>query len=63
LEPRADGKGQVLACEMCIATPAIRKLIRDGESHLMVNEIYPLDFSNVQFDHHCKTGCLIVRSS
>jgi twitching motility protein PilT len=39
LLPRADGKGQVLACEICIATPAIRKLIRDGESHLMANEI------------------------
>ena len=39
LLPRADGKGQILACEICIATPAIRKLIRDGESHLMVNEI------------------------
>lgn len=39
LLPRADGKGQVLACEICIATPAIRKVIRDGESHLMVNEI------------------------
>ena len=39
LLPRADGKGQVLACEICVATPAIRKMIRDGESHLMVNEI------------------------
>jgi twitching motility protein PilT len=39
LLPRADGKGLVLACEVCVATPAIRKMIRDGESHLMVNEI------------------------
>jgi len=39
LLPRADGKGQVLACVICVATPAIRKLIRDGESHLMNNEI------------------------
>jgi twitching motility protein PilT len=39
LLPRADGKGLVLACEICVATPAIRKLIRDGESHLLVNEI------------------------
>ncbi|HET6247474.1 MAG TPA: PilT/PilU family type 4a pilus ATPase [Tepidisphaeraceae bacterium] len=39
LLPRADGKGQVLACEICIATGAIRKMIRDGESHLMTNEI------------------------
>jgi len=39
LLPRADGQGQVLACEICVATPAIRKLIRDGESHLLTNEI------------------------
>ena len=39
LLPRADGKGQILACEICVATPAIRKIIRDGESHLMINEI------------------------
>lgn len=39
LLPRADGKGQVLACEICIATPAIRKMIREGESHLISNEI------------------------
>ena len=39
LLPRADGNGQVLVCEICIATPAIRKMIRDGESHLMTNEI------------------------
>src|SRR5579864_5501880 len=39
LLPRAEGKGQVLACEVCIATPAIRKLIRNSEAHLMVNEI------------------------
>jgi twitching motility protein PilT len=39
LLPRADGKGEILACEICVATPAIRKMIRDGEAHLMVNEI------------------------
>ena len=39
LLPRADGKGQVLACEVCVATPAIRKMIRDGEAHLLINEI------------------------
>jgi twitching motility protein PilT len=38
-ETPANGKGQVGACEVCIMTPAIRKVIRDGESHLMVNEI------------------------
>jgi len=39
LLPRADGKGQVLACEICVATPPIRKFIRDGEAHLIINEI------------------------
>jgi len=39
LLPRADGKGQVLACEICVATPAIRKFIRERETHLIVNEI------------------------
>jgi twitching motility protein PilT len=24
---------------VCIITPAMRKMIRDGESHLMINEI------------------------
>lgn len=39
LLPRADGKGQVLACEVCIATPAVRKRIREGEAHLIYSEI------------------------
>src|SRR4051812_24423626 len=39
LLPWADGKGLVLACEVCVATPAIRKFIRDGESHLIYSEI------------------------
>jgi twitching motility protein PilT len=39
LLPRADGQGQIVACEICVATPAIRKVIREGESHLIINEI------------------------
>ena len=39
LVPRADGSGQILACEICIATPAIRKFIREGEAHLIYSEI------------------------
>lgn len=39
LLPRADGKGQVLACEVCIATPAVRKRIREGEPHLLFSEM------------------------
>jgi twitching motility protein PilT len=39
LLPRADGKGLVLASEICVATPAIRKNIRSGDSHLLFNEL------------------------
>jgi twitching motility protein PilT len=34
-----DGKGRLLACEVCIATPAVRKHIRDGEPHQLINEM------------------------
>jgi twitching motility protein PilT len=39
LLPRADGNGMVLACEICVANPPIRKFIRDGEPHLIYNEM------------------------
>jgi len=39
LLPRADGKGLILATEVCVATPAVRKFIREGQSHLLFNEI------------------------
>ena len=39
LLPRADGKGRVLACEVCIATLAVRNRIRDRDVHLLYNEM------------------------
>jgi twitching motility protein PilT len=39
LIPRSDGKGLLLACEVCIATPAVRKRIREGEPHLLFSEM------------------------
>jgi len=39
LLPRADGRGRVLGTEVCIATPAVRKHIREGLPHLLVSEI------------------------
>jgi twitching motility protein PilT len=39
LLPRADGRGQILACEVLIATPAVRKHIREGNPHLLFSEI------------------------
>jgi twitching motility protein PilT len=39
LLPRASGQGRVLACEVCIATHAVRNRIRDGEVHLIYSDI------------------------
>ena len=36
---RADGKGQVLAIEVCVATQAVRAHIREGHPHLIFSEI------------------------
>lgn len=35
LIPTVDGKGRVVACEIMVATPAIRNLIREGKTHQM----------------------------
>ncbi|HUY32842.1 MAG TPA: PilT/PilU family type 4a pilus ATPase [Pirellulales bacterium] len=39
LLPRATGGGRVLACEVCIATLAVRNHIRAREVHLLYNEM------------------------
>ncbi len=39
LLPRADGSGLVLATEVLVNTPAIRKQIREGATHNIVNDI------------------------
>lgn len=39
LLPRADGTGLVLACETLTATPAVRRHIREGETHMLLNEM------------------------
>ncbi|MHB8512533.1 MAG: PilT/PilU family type 4a pilus ATPase [Actinomycetota bacterium] len=33
LLPTADGRGRAIACEILVATPAVRNLIREGKSH------------------------------
>lgn len=35
LLPKADGKGRVLACELCVATNAVRNHIREKEPHMI----------------------------
>jgi len=39
LLPRADGKGRILACEVCMATPAVRNHIREHDVHLLYSEM------------------------
>ena len=39
LLPRANGNGRVLACEVCIATFAVRNKIRERNTHLIYNDL------------------------
>ncbi|NLC07883.1 MAG: type IV pilus twitching motility protein PilT [Syntrophomonadaceae bacterium] len=39
LIPRIDKPGRVVACEIMVATPAIRNLIREGKSYQIINQI------------------------
>jgi len=39
LLPRADGKGQIIACEVCVATHAVRNHIRERSVHLIYSEM------------------------
>ncbi|HKX45580.1 MAG TPA: type IV pilus twitching motility protein PilT [Planctomycetota bacterium] len=39
LLPRATGRGRAMACEVMIATPAIRALIREGKGHQIYSQI------------------------
>jgi twitching motility protein PilT len=39
LLPRADDGGLVLACEILTATPAVRRHIRESETHMLLNEM------------------------
>ncbi len=39
LLPTADGAGRIAACEMLLATPAIRNLIREGKTHQIYSSL------------------------
>jgi twitching motility protein PilT len=39
LLPRVNGNGRVLACEVCIATPAVRHVIREQKMHQLYTEM------------------------
>jgi twitching motility protein PilT len=52
LLPRADGEGLVLACEILMATPAVRRHIRESETHLLMNEMQTGRKHNMQTMDH-----------
>jgi twitching motility protein PilT len=39
LLPRSDGKGRVLATEICMVTPAIRNIVREQKEHQIYSEM------------------------
>ena len=39
LLPTADGTGRVLACEILVATPAVRNLVREGKTHMIYSSM------------------------
>jgi twitching motility protein PilT len=39
LLPTADGLGRALSCEILIATPAVRNLIREGKTHMIYSSM------------------------
>jgi twitching motility protein PilT len=53
LLPRADGKGLVLATEICIATGAVRKHIREGDAHVLFSEMQTGRKHNMQTMDQC----------
>jgi twitching motility protein PilT len=53
LLPRADGKGLVLACEICTATGAVRRHIRDGDAHVLFSEMQTGRKYNMQTMDQC----------
>jgi twitching motility protein PilT len=53
LLPTADGAGRIGVCEVMIATPAIRNLIREGKAHQITTAMQSAgDRGMVTFDHH-----------
>ncbi len=39
LLPTADGTGRALSCEILVATPAVRNLIREGKTHMIYSSM------------------------
>jgi twitching motility protein PilT len=63
LIPTSDGQGRVVACEVMVATPAIRNLIREGKVHQIYSAMqaggrYGMQTMDMALAQHVKTGSI-----
>jgi twitching motility protein PilT len=61
LIPTADGKGRAVACEVMVATPAIRNLIREGKVHQIYSSMqaggrFGMQTMDMSLAQHVKAG-------
>ncbi|HEV8565247.1 MAG TPA: type IV pilus twitching motility protein PilT [Actinomycetota bacterium] len=61
LVPTHDGQGRVVACEVMVATPAIRNLIREGKVHQIYSAMqaggrYGMQTMDMALAQHVKAG-------
>ena len=63
LVPTADGKGRAAACEVMVATPAIRNLIREGKVHQIYSAMqaggrFGMQTMDMALAAHVKAGAI-----
>jgi twitching motility protein PilT len=63
LIPTSDGQGRVVACEVMVATPAIRNLIREGKVHQIYSAMqaggrYGMQTMDMALAQHVRTGAI-----
>ena len=61
LMPTVDGRGRVAACEVMVATPAIRNLVREGKVHQIYSAMqaggrYGMQTMDMSLAQHVKAG-------
>jgi twitching motility protein PilT len=61
LIPTADGQGRAVACEVLVATPAVRNLIREGKVHQIYSSMqaggrYGMQTMDMSLAQHVKAG-------